>query len=234
MELTTFTILVFLLFLPGIICKLLIKKLVYIEKRTSFFFIIYAFVLACISYFIYGILVYQFSAYSDPQQEFSPSFLIPLLEPDFIKSNTENLTTKLIAIFKDVLYVSLISVPVALILSGIINHKWFNSFAEYFKFSKRFGDEDVWSYVLNSPDSFEWVYVRDIKNNLVYYGWVSAFSETVKEAELLLTNVKVCAHDTGEIIYEVPALYLSHNRNDIILEFPDFKIKNLESDEYKQ
>ncbi|MBF8276038.1 MAG: hypothetical protein HW390_1111 [Candidatus Brocadiaceae bacterium] len=63
-----------------------------------------------------------------------------------------------------------------------------------------------------------WVAVRDHKNNLIYDGWVQAFSDDSKDAELLLRDVSIYNNDSGECLYQVGAVYLSRKREDISIE----------------
>ena len=84
--------------------------------------------------------------------------------------------------------------------------------------TRKFGELDVWGYAFNSPQ-VEWVTVRDHVRNLAYDGWVKAFSDDSKNAELLLMDVKVHKNDSGELLYEIPSTYLSLDRSTITIEF---------------
>jgi len=84
----------------------------------------------------------------------------------------------------------------------------------------RFGDEDVWEYFHNSPDTGSWLYVRDHKEELVYYGWLEAYSESGDERELLLSDVEVYRDETDEPLDAVPLLYVSCDAYDFTIEIP--------------
>jgi hypothetical protein len=64
----------------------------------------------------------------------------------------------------------------------------------------------------------EWVTVRDHSNDLILDGWVQAFSDDSKDAEILLRDVSVYKNSTGERLYQIGAMYLSRNRQDISIE----------------
>lgn len=80
-----------------------------------------------------------------------------------------------------------------------------------------FGELDVWGYTLNLKEVV-WVTVRDHKNDLIYDGWVQAFSDDSRDAEVLLRDVSVYKNSTGEKLYQVGGVYLSRNREDISIE----------------
>jgi hypothetical protein len=86
--------------------------------------------------------------------------------------------------------------------------------------TKSFGQEDVWDFVLNSPEAaVEYVYVRDYEKQKIFSGWVRAFSESPDARELLLRDVQVFDLD-GQYLYEVPLMYIGRKRDDIDIEFP--------------
>ena len=72
------------------------------------------------------------------------------------------------------------------------------------------------------PDipEYEWVIVRDHKINLLYFGWIQAYSDSYKERELLMGDVSVCDNESGEFIYETEWLYFCRNKYDITIEIP--------------
>jgi len=68
-----------------------------------------------------------------------------------------------------------------------------------------------------------WVYVRDGKTDLTYYGYISAFSDSHQERELLLSDVDVYGtNDLNdmELYYSVDYLYIARNRDDLTIEIP--------------
>ena len=59
---------------------------------------------------------------------------------------------------------------------------------------------------------------RDHSNDLILDGWVQAFSDDSKDAEILIRDVSVYKNSTGERLYQIGAMYLSRNRQDISIE----------------
>jgi len=127
--------------------------------------------------------------------------------------------------FNEILLVSVIAVFIGYIATYLIRYKILHKIAHLIKASSKFGDQDVWSYIMNSKsEDLGWVVIRDIKNNLVYEGWISAFSDGSEKDEIFLKFVKVYQNSTGDFYYKVPALYLSTKKENLIFEFP--KINN--------
>jgi len=86
------------------------------------------------------------------------------------------------------------------------------------KASKKVADEDVWELFFqgNTPD---WLYVRDHKLDLIYYGNISYFSDSNTERELIIENVSVYNNGSEPLLlYETPKLYLSRDKFDITIE----------------
>jgi len=84
--------------------------------------------------------------------------------------------------------------------------------------SAKFGDIDVFSYIMNSQIP-EWIVVRDIENNLMYEGWVEAFSDSTERDELFLRDVKVFNNKTAGELYDVPGVYIPKKRDNLVIEF---------------
>lgn len=86
--------------------------------------------------------------------------------------------------------------------------------------TRRYGDEDVWSYTLNSDQPHvEYAHFRDLENGYIFAGWINTYSESEEQREILLRDVIVYDED-GTIISEPPHLYISRPKNNIWLEFP--------------
>ena len=116
------------------------------------------------------------------------------------------------------------SVPIAFVLAILWlyfhNHKILGWFLQKIQATKKFGDEDVWDFVFNSSmEEVEYIHIRDFKKELVYAGWVRAFSETDELRELFLQNV-VLYNFKGQELYKVPKIYLARSPEDITIEFP--------------
>ncbi|MGO9611729.1 MAG: hypothetical protein ACLPX5_01670 [Dissulfurispiraceae bacterium] len=119
--------------------------------------------------------------------------------------------------YREIAIVCVLAICLGVIISATLNHKLWNKLARFSGITKKFGELDVWGYFLNIKE-IVWVTVRDHKNNLIYDGWVQAFSDDSKDAELLLRDVSIFKNDSGEFLYQSGAVYLSRNREDISIE----------------
>ncbi|MBM4056201.1 MAG: hypothetical protein FJ264_16335 [Planctomycetes bacterium] len=124
--------------------------------------------------------------------------------------------------FKEIVFVTILSIPIGFLFTFLLNYKVLFRVAHKLKISKKFGDLDVWSYIMNSKTP-EWVVIRDIENDLMYEGWIEAFSDSTGVDELFLRDVKVYKNSTAEECYEIPGLYLPRKRENLIIEFPLLK-----------
>ena len=105
-------------------------------------------------------------------------------------------------------------------------HKLLSKFLRDIGVTKKFGNEDVWLYLLNSGTTgMDWVDVRDVENKVIYSGLIKCFSETEKTRELLLQQVIVYQADSVNIngeceeLYKVPQMYISRPSESVIMEF---------------
>ena len=98
-----------------------------------------------------------------------------------------------------------------------VNYKIFNKVAAKLGVSRKYGDENLFSFFLNSDD-IDWVYVRDRDSRLTYEGRVFSYSENTHMQELVLANVKVYSYEDSEELYFVPSIYLSKPNGSFIIE----------------
>lgn len=201
MNISEFAFNLLLIFFPGIICTYMVDMFTNHRERTQFQFIINAFLLGFGSYILYAFIIYCFASKK-------------IGDINFLHALSEG---KAKISLKEILQVCVISGILAVVIIVINTHKLHFRLFQKLKITKKFGEQDVWGYLMNSS-STEWVTVRDIENNIMYDGSVKAFSDNSKEAELLLENVTVYKNDSGERLYDINAQYLSLNRNKISIE----------------
>jgi hypothetical protein len=194
-----------LLFLPGLLCAYVIDELTIHRPRELAFFLLKSFVLGMGCYFTYWAVIKGVHLLWPGA---------PLSELIFLRALVDS---KVTFSFAEIAYVSILAVVVGCLVSFSAKHKLVNRLAQWSRVTKKFGELDVWGYMLNIPD-IVWVTVRDHKNNLVYDGWIQAFSDDSKNAELLLRDVSIYKNDTGERLYQSGAVYLSRDRGDISIE----------------
>lgn len=119
-----------------------------------------------------------------------------------------------------VCWATIIGVALALVASCAHRRSWLSRGARRLKLSDRSGDEDIWDYFINMPDTV-WVFVRDHKLDLIYYGYIAGFSDSGTDRELLLGDVDVYGNtEPSKRLYSVQALYVSRDRYDLTIELP--------------
>lgn len=116
------------------------------------------------------------------------------------------------------------SIPLSFALSiiwlWIVRYRLLKKLLHSLGATRRYGDEDVWTYTLNSDDAnVEYIHLRDLDNKFIFAGWVNAYSESEEFRELLLSDVIVYDEEGAEISRS-PVLYLSRPKANIWIEFP--------------
>lgn len=215
MEINNLAVNIILLFLPGILSWFILEKLIISKKRAFSYYIIYSFLLGFLSYFSYfGLLNLANLIFN---RDYQVNFFNLLLN----SGETLNST----AVFKEIFFVSLLALIIAVVLAAIINKRWFHLILQKLRITKRFSEPDLWSWLVNSDD-FTWVYIRDYKNNKSYRGKIDSYSDTLGEiAELLLHDVSVFNNETGGHLYDAKAVYLARESNNFTIEFTeDYRI----------
>lgn len=102
----------------------------------------------------------------------------------------------------DIIIAVIVSLLAAPLWLAIKTHKIINKGLRFLNVTQRYGDEDVWDFVLSSPDTqAKYVNVRDHERNLTYSGFVGVYSERVGIREIVLTDVIVYSSDTADEIY---------------------------------
>ena len=217
LELTQFTIRVFLLFLPGVICSFVVDGLTVHKPREVVFFIFRSFVFGFASYVLYWVLlhtghfVWRNLAYDFPTLFRGPDDV----QVQFFNALVDEKTS---VSLPEIFVVCEVAILLGIAITVESTYKLGNRMFRRLGVTKRFGELDVWGFSFNLPDN-QWVTVRDLKFDLVYDGFIYSFSDDGVDAELLLLSVQVYRNSTGQLLYEVPQLYVSRDRRDITLEF---------------
>jgi heme exporter protein D len=128
----------------------------------------------------------------------------------------------------EVAVTSILSIIVAFVASYINSHKLINKIGQKLSVTARYDDADVWE-CFNDEFKSKWVYVRDHKLNLLYYGWINLYSDSEKPRELLLIDVKVYNNLSGEYLYSCDMLYVAREKSELSIEIPKVEPKSLGS-----
>ena len=173
-------IIIAIILLPGVITTIIIDKLIVHSKWDNFKFSLYSFVFGVFSYSVLQVLCY----------------IKDMLISCSVKNvNWTNLNIWNIAITEkpsisglEVVLALLVSLPISFFISWLVNFKVFNRLGQFFNISTKYGDENLFSYYLNTKE-IDWIYIRDIENNLTYQGRVESFSENPNIQEIVLSDV---------------------------------------------
>lgn len=208
MELSALTLRVVLLFFPGVVCALIVQALTNRRERTTPSFLIDAFLFGVGVYLLLAGLRAACAAVAQPA-----GWAVP---PEITFFNVLINEQARIS-WGEIGFSALAALVLGAAVAAVINHHVLYRTAERLGISRKFGDPDVWSYFLNSPD-IRWVVVRDVATDTVYEGAVEAFSDTGAAPELLLRSVKVSRNSTDTKLYECDRVYLSRDRSSLVVE----------------
>lgn len=202
MDFSEFAFKLLLLFLPGIICSYIVDTFTNHKQRSQFQFTINSFVYGLISYGILWVLVSKVGHFLGVR---SVGFL------KYLQGDKQSIS------FVEIFYACICAILLGALVTYIHTHKLHFRLFRTLRITRKFGELDVWGYLMNSDD-VSWITVRDLDHNLMYDGWIQAFSDNSQEAEVLLGNVQVYKNDTGILLYEINSLYLSLDKSKIIIE----------------
>jgi hypothetical protein len=198
-----------LIFIPGILCYGVVASLA--SKRTRDNTTIF------LQIFMYGVGSYMALALANVIAPASLARLglhlqdLALLNPSAIEKSGIDPVPIAVA--------SVVGVLLGLLIAVNINHSVLMELCRKLRITKRFGDADVWSFLLNGEDIDNWVTIRHKDRGHIYQGYVRSFSAGDKDREMILGPVRVYNFDTAEKVGDIPILYLAFKKDDVVLEF---------------
>ncbi len=214
MDISAFAIVLAVLSLPGLTSIVIINHLTVYQTRTPFFFIVFAFILGVVNYLIFSVLyLLILSLGCNPFGIFDGRLDVWTI---LLTERSDTLP------FLEIIGAWFVSVITGCILTAALSNTVFLRLATALKLTKKAGDDDIWFYFVNAEET-TWVYVRDYKNELTYFGAVRAYSEPFTEREIVLSDVSVYRtnnrreKDTTPL-YEVPSVYLSLEKGMFTIE----------------
>lgn len=213
MEITEFAFRLMLLFFPGIVCFYVVDTLSVHKERPPHEVLLRSFVYGILAYVVYGLILACLNI--DWLESTSG-----LDFPNEVSATKSFSDSKFGLNITEIGFVTLIAVVLGLAFSYAIAHKWPNDFGQWTGISKKFGDANVWSRAFNSKDA-KWATVRDLQSNMMFSGYVLAFSDVEEVAELLLSQVIVYNEATGAELYKADYMYLSRPKDCLTVEIPN-------------
>ena len=193
-----------LIFIPGILCYGIIAALAEKKDRDNVTMFLQIFMYGICSYLLLAALHWALPAW------FLDTSTLAILNPSEIEKTKINPLV--------IAEASGIGVLQGLLITLNLRYQAVLKLLQRIGITGRFGDEDVWTLLLNSTATDNYVTVRHRDNGLIYQGYVSGFSSGGEGRELLIINVLVFNADTVERVGEIPFLYLSFKEDEITLE----------------
>ena len=204
-----FVVTLVVILIPGIIAAIISDKITVHSKWNAFKFGLYAMILGLSAYAGLQLFFYVVDLFK------ACSFNIPSWSHLNVWSSAISENHKIVA--SEVVYAAILSLPTAFFASFLINYKIFNKLAKRLKLSSKYGDENLYSYYLNAKE-IDWVYVRDIENNLTYQGRIESYAENDRMQEMVLYDVTVFRYQDSIQLYSVPTIYLTKEMGKFIIE----------------
>ena len=222
MEINYFVLNLFLILLPGVISTIMVRYVTTNQKYTIFEFVIYSAVLGIGTFIGMEFLLTIWNIILS-------IFGINSFHLDLNLTIWDNLFTEHSKLNKHEVFISYImSIPFGLLCAYLITHNKIIKLLQKFKLTTRFGDNDVWNFYLNSPNT-EWIYLHNKRSNLTYFGKIRAFSDSGEKREILIEDVVVYLTSTWEKLYLSDAVYLELNNYDFTIETPKIEKEENES-----
>lgn len=210
MEISELTLKLIILLTPGVLATTIYKRLTIRHKEQSdFMFVVISIMFGMFSYLTLQICTYLISYIKTYSKENSETYEIIKTFSDLPNGNSIP--------YSEVILASIISIILGFLISKLDHSKLINTFAKKYNISNKYGDENLYSYFLNSPD-VNWVYIRVIENSLTYLGCVESFSETPENKEIVLNQVTVYNYPDSKKMYEIERIYLIFPKDKIIIE----------------
>lgn len=210
MELGDLAFRLILILFPGVIATILYKKLVLKKKWESIDYGLNTLIFGILSYLILQI-IYNVGDDSD------------LLIWSRLQDNNA-------LPHEEIIYASLLSILVGIGSSVVINHKWINRIATYFKITEKYGEDSLFYNFLVGHDVSE-VHVKDPDLNIIYVGYLKFYSEDEFNREIVMIDVDLYEYESAKLINSLDKVYISRNRSSkLIIEIPN-KIQNEKDNE---
>lgn len=142
-------------------------------------------------------------------------------------SNELTLTNSLFTYHSNYSFIVLVfitSVLLGLVFAFFINKKFIYKFMNKINASNMSSNLEVWDDFFAMPRENAFVVIRDIENDLMYYGTVVYYSISItsKTPSLYLKDVDVFENTTSQRLYDVKEIYLPFKQNTMTVEFPNF------------
>jgi len=218
MELSKELLEIVLILLPGLIAFVIAEALIPHSKAEFNRSVVYVIALSAIS-FLLAISLWKLYYALSVWLKFSPQ----ITDLKFTNGIFSFHSSYIFA-----LLVFILAVIIGLFFAWAINHNLIYKLMNKLGASNMTSNMEVWDDFFATPRENSFVVVRDINNNLMYYGTVNYYSIglTSRMVALHMTDVDVFQNDTAEKLYDVNELYLPFHSDSMTVEFPNFPTQN--------
>jgi hypothetical protein len=200
-EFSLATVQIALIFIPGLFWTMLDAAHRPTGQSGQFVYTLRVFVFGVISYAFLGV-IYQILG-----REFD---ILSFADPNWSFAK----------IGDEVLWAVATSLALSVVWIAGRTHKIVTRILNKIGASNHIADQDIWEFVFTSDaPKIKFAHVRDYENEVIYAGYVRAYSDRLDLRELAMTDVQVF-NGEGVEIYSTPLLYLARPNNGITLEFP--------------
>jgi hypothetical protein len=206
MDLSKFSVGLIFIFLPGMLALVVSERLTEHPERKGYELFVYALVLGCIAHLIYSAFAHGVHALA-PAADIDEDRWIQLMLDD----KAVTIQTRVVGV------TAVIGVLLGFLVAYSANHSLLHRAAQLLRVSRKFADNDVWGFLLNSGN-VGWVVIRDHSRNLMYQGFVTTFSTTEDPRELILRDATVFENASGAKLYDVKTIYLAFDKKDVTVE----------------
>jgi hypothetical protein len=204
MDINFVTIQLAVLFFPGIVTQVIINLITKKERDTAFIFLMNSFLLSFLDYLLFAIIGFCLNFFLGTN--INTDFLNTLANGEFSGN------------YLEIIFVSFIGFGVGLFISKLISKNWLYPLLVKAGFTNKISSRPLWEDLMHR-DGTGWIRLLDFENSLIYEGWINYYDND--GPELLLKDVKVYT-DSGDKLYEVPAIYINRINKNIIVEFTNY------------
>lgn len=212
MEITLLVWNLFIIMMPGIIATLFLRVISTSRKYSPFDFTIYSAIFGISSYLLLEVIYSLISCFR--------GLYLPIGYNLSVWKNLFNISDTSFEP-SEMIYSYLISIPLGILIGLCIKKGWCLWLFRKLHITNRYGDEDIWTYYL-CYSSTEWVCLRDFDKDLIYDGYVIAYSDSAEKREILLGNVivykDVASEKEVKELYSIDKLYIDLDNKNYSIE----------------
>lgn len=201
MDLSSLTLKVILLVVPGLVCTIIYDRLIIrSSKRSEFHFVLLSLVFGLLSY-----TILQSIRWLNGNKQTLDTFT--------------KITDDKIVPFDEIFYACIIAFILGFLITLIDTYRFIEKIANGLKISRSSGKQNLYTEYFFRHEGY-WVYIRDIPNSLTYKGIIVGYNEIDDVRELALDNVTVLDYPNSNELYKIDSIYLSLPKDNIKIEIP--------------